>query len=101
MEDLLKKIDELFELLKATKSTLVPKSPIPSIIPPIKPVKAPSMIAPKIAGAKLPGVAPDAKKDPKRVAQQIKDGSISTKTQKLMLKGETLSIAKNGQWSLD
>lgn len=99
--DLDNKIDELFELLKATKKTLVPmpKSPIPSV-PPIKPVKPPSMVPSQTAAAKLPGLAPDAKKNPKKIAQQIKDGSMSTKTQKVMFKNETISFAKNGQWSL-
>lgn len=103
MKPLSKKIDELFDLLKAVKAGLTVKpniqSPMQSI-PKIEPVKAPSIKPSKASEAKLPGVAPDAKKDPKKIAQQIKDGSMSTKTQKVMLKSETLHIADNGQWSL-
>ena len=66
-------------------------------IPAIKPPSPPSMTpgaatAPKIAM----GTGPNSKKDPKKVAQQIKDGSMSTKTQKVMLKAD-----KNGQWYLE
>ena len=47
------------------------------------------------ASAKMPGMAPDAKKDPRKIAQQIKDGSMSNKTQKVMLKFDN-----NGQWTI-
>jgi hypothetical protein len=93
MEDLVKKLLEIKALIKAIKASQ-PNATLPSI-PPIKPIRPPSMLtAPK--PAKIPGPGPDSKKDPKKVAQQIKDGSMSTKTQKVMLKFD-----KNGQWSLE
>lgn len=73
----------LKDSLKTVNQPTIPK------IPTIKPPSPPPMTlgagtAPKIAI----GSGPNAKKDPKKVAQQIKDGSMSTKTQKVMLKAQ-------------
>lgn len=95
MESLELKLTTLFELLKALKSNKIDNS---SSLPKIKgldSIKAPNLINTRTKETKIPGVSPDAKKDPKKIAQQIKDGSMSTKTQKMMLKFD-----KNGQWSI-
>lgn len=97
MEEMNKALDSVIELLKAIQSPI--KNPIASI-PSIRPIKAPSVVPSKASTAKMPGVAPNSKKDPRKVAQQIKDGSMSTKTQKIMFKSETLEIHQNGQWTL-
>lgn len=101
MQDLEKKLIQLNELLKALKAQ--PKAPVSSMpaipkIPTAKPPAAPSLTpsaakAPKISS----GAGPDSKKDPKKVAQQIKDGSMTTKTQKIMLKADSVT----GQWYLE
>jgi hypothetical protein len=90
MSDIFKVVSKLKDLFKAIKEqqSLLPKiKPIGSIKPP----PAPSLTASNKA-TKIPGMGPDSKKDPKNVAQQIKDGSMSTKTQKIMLKSD-------GQWA--
>lgn len=80
MEKFFKKIDELQDLLKAFKASIAS--------PKLAPVKA---AAPKGA-PKLPSsTGPASKKDPKKVAEQIKNA----KQQKPKIK-----IAKNGQWSM-
>lgn len=100
MESLVKKIQQLLDLVKAVTPKQVGAPAIPQL-PVVKPPASPSMKA-SIKGTKLPGISPDSKKDPRKVAQQIKDGSISTKTQKLMFKGEEcLKVDKNGQWSIE
>lgn len=97
MDNLLKKINELMALAKAINAS----TPAIPAIPAIKPPPPPSMKAPQ-KNKKIPGMVLDSKKDPRKVAQQIKDGSMSTKTQKIMLKGEEcLKIDQNGQWSLE
>lgn len=99
MEELEKKLTQLKELIKAireTKSPAAPASSMPSIpkLPGHKPLSVPSMTPSKGISPKIgTGQGPDSKKDPRKVAQQIKDGSMSTKTP--MLKFE-----KNGQWSM-
>ena len=95
MEELVKKLTQLTDLLKAIKKPdAKPMHALPTL-PTMKPPAPPSMTpstakAPKIGT----GEGPNSKKDPKKVAQQIKDGSMSTKTQKVMLKADT-------QWSSD
>lgn len=98
MEELAKKLAQLNDLLKAMKKPEAkPLHSVPSI-PPIKPPAPPSMTPSAGAAPKIgTGSGPSAKKDPKKVAQQIKDGSMSTKTQKVMLKADS----KTGQWYLE
>jgi hypothetical protein len=97
MEELVKKLTQLTDLLKALKKPDAPKGPALPTLPAIKPPAPPSMTPTKSAAPKIGiGSGPNSKKDPKKVAQQIKDGSMSTKTQKVMLKTD-----KNGQWQLD
>jgi hypothetical protein len=104
MEELVKKLKQLIETLRLEKGlsdagSAFPKAKlkVPSI-PAIKPPAPPSMTPTKSAAPKIgTGTGPSAKKDPKKVAQQIKDGSMSTKTQKVMLKADS----KTGQWYLE
>lgn len=98
MDQMQDKIDELIKALKQSKNIISP-APL-ATIPALKPIKAPSMVVSSTSNPKLPAPAPDAKKDPKKIAQQIRDGAMSTKTQKIMLKSETLHISPNGQWTL-
>lgn len=96
MDELVKKLEQLNDLLKTIKKlnpTTAPALPkLPSASPPPPPpMKAPMGQAPKISN----GEGPNSKKDPKKVAEQIKNGSMSTKTQKTLLK-----VDKNGQWSM-
>ena len=96
MDELVKKLEQLNDLLKAVKKLNPPTGPtlpkLPAVSPPPPPpMKASAGQAPKIGS----GAGPDSKKDPKKIAEQIKNGSMSTKTQKVMLKFE-----KNGQWSM-
>jgi len=98
MEELYKKLTKLNDLLKAIKK---PSDSIKSILPKIpliKPPAPPSMTPSAASAPKITiGSGPNSKKDPKKVAQQIKDGSMSTKTQKVMLKADS----KTGQWYLE
>lgn len=97
MEELVKKLTQLTDLLKALKKPDAPKGPALPTLPAIKPPAPPSMTPTKSTAPKIgAGSGPNSKKDPKKVAQQIKDGSMSTKTQKVMLKTD-----KNGQWQLE
>lgn len=95
MEDLSKKLIQLQDLIKAIKSMKASTQPsgvkppalptLPSHKAPPKPSMTPSAAsAPKIST----GEGPNSKKDPKKVAQQIKDGSMTTKTQKVLLKAD-------------
>lgn len=99
MESFLKTLQELRDFLKATKTKApAPKQMHPELpkVPEIKPVPAPSITAGANSSAqKMPGISPGSKKDPVKVAQQIKQG----KTQKQAM--PLLKIDHNGQWSLD
>lgn len=95
MEDLVKKLEQLKELIKAVRQLQV-KS-VGNSLPKIPTIKPPSM-SPSVTPTKISsGQGPNSKKDPKKVAQQIKDGSMSTKTQKVMLKADSVT----GQWYLE
>ncbi len=89
MEALIKKIEALKDLVKAVKAMA---SPVPSM-PTIKPI---SISAPSVpAKSKMPGVNPNAKKDPKKVAEQLKNADVQK------LKAPVLKADSNGQWKLD
>jgi hypothetical protein len=101
MEELFSKLTVLLKALKESK----PAQHSGFKIPPIKPNSPPPMSVPP-APIKPIASAPASKKDPQKIAAQIKDGSMSSKTQKVMAPGkvaksETCTIAKNGQWSLN
>jgi GNAT superfamily N-acetyltransferase len=90
-------MDELFEktqaLLKSLLSmkTMKPKDAVPALKAPS--LKAPSIKPPSVG--KIPGLPPPSKKDPVKVAQQLKNpnpGKVNV---------EVLKVEKNGQWSLE
>jgi hypothetical protein len=98
MEEFIKKVAQLNELIKAIKTIKANpiKGPTLPTIPAPKAPPTPSLTPSAASAPKIgTGAGPDSKKDPKKVAQQIKDGSMSTKTQKVMLK-----VEHNGQWNL-
>jgi len=81
MDNFFKKLDELSDLLKQFNAS----------------IKLPKLDAgmpkpPKMAGTKIPGMAPKSQKDPTKVAQQLKNPDLKPKAK--------ISFAKNGQWSL-
>ena len=88
---------KLQELLKAIKSQARPMHPPLPKLPEIKPVATPSSGGSAGGGSKIPkmpGISPGDKKDPVKVAQQLKQG----KTQKKVM--PLLKVDKNGQWSI-
>lgn len=98
MEELAKKLEQLRELIKAIKLQAKPAAPALPTIPAPKQPSPPPMTPSTAAAPKIgTGTGPNSKKDPKKVAQQIKDGSMSTKTQKVMLKADS----QTGQWYLE
>ena len=94
MQDLIDKINELRKSLAAMKpkgeamNSLVPALKAPTVKP--LSISAPSGGRP----AKLPGVAPSSNKDPKKMAEQLKN----PKPKKPKI--EVLKTDHNGQWSL-
>lgn len=98
MEELAKRLEKIRDLLKAMRQSKPLQGPKIPQLPPIKQPSAPSMTPSATAAPKIgTGQGPNSKKDPKKVAQQIKDGSMSTKTQKVMLKADSVT----GQWYLE
>lgn len=91
MEDLIKKIQQLVDLVKAVKMQPQQGPKAPSL-PSIKHPPQPSMTATQ-KQTKIPGMNPDSKKDPKKIAEQIKSGAIR--------KPAMIKADHNGQWSLD
>lgn len=91
MEELFKRLSKINDLIKAIKAIKAPTLPT---IPAPKPPAQPSLNPGKAAAPKIStGSGPNSKKDPKKIAEQIKSGAMSTKTQKVMLKAD--------QWSND
>lgn len=90
MQDFIKKLEELKDFVKSLNASNSPLPKIPGIKPP-----APPSLSPKSAKApKIPGITPESTKDPKKVAEQLKNPNQKTKL-------EMLKFDKNGQWSLD
>jgi len=80
MEKFFKKLNELDDLLKEFKASIATPT-ISSGMP--KP--------PKVKGeTKIPGMTPNSKKDPKKVAEQLKNPDLKPK----------IKLARNGQWSM-
>ena len=97
MEELVKKIQQLNDLLKAVKAfkqPVVAKHPELPKIPAIKPIPTPSIKTKAPMAPKIPGANPGSKKDPGKVAEQLQSGKVK-KTMMPMLKFD-----KNGQWHL-
>ena len=91
MEQLVKKIEELRALIKAIAPFKLagPKAPV---LPKITAPSVPSMKG--AAPTKLPAPPPDSKKDPKKIAEQIKSGAIKKPT-------AVLKADLNGQWRIE
>jgi hypothetical protein len=99
MDELYKKLEELQKAIKAVKKLNPPVAPklpeLPSIKAPPQPSMTPaSTTAPKIGAGK----GPDSKKDPKKIAEQIKNGSMSTKGAKTLV---AKADSQTGQWYLE
>lgn len=95
MEDLYKKIEALRDMVKGILSKPNSNSLVPALkLPTPKPLSMPSMSS-TAAPTKIPGVAPPSGKDPKKVAEQLKNPRPKK------VKVEILKFEKNGQWSLE
>lgn len=95
MQDLIAKIEELRKNLAAMKPKSAGQSLVPALkLPSVKPlsINASAGTAPK---TELPGVAPVSGKDPKKMAEQLKNPRPKKP------KVEVLKVEKNGQWSLE
>lgn len=86
-------MENLLKALKAIKPKQQNDGLVPALkAPTVKPISVPSVSA--TAPAKIPGVAPTSNKDPKKMAEQLKNPR--PKKPKL----ELLKFSDNGQWSL-
>lgn len=96
MQDLIAKIEELRKTLAAMKPKSAGNSLVPALkLPTVKPLSMPSISATSAPKPKLPGVSPASNKDPKKMAEQLKNPR--PKKPKI----EMLKVDKNGQWSLE
>jgi len=94
MENLLKKIAEIQELIKAAGNVPAIKPPTPP--KPIDPIK---QITPKqTSSLQNPSVTPINQKNPVNAAQQIQDPNI--KKLAVTQAKQMIKTDKNGQWSL-
>jgi hypothetical protein len=95
MDELFKKLEQLEALIKRFIPKTVQPSPLPELpkIKEIKPISAPSMTPPK-PSTKMPGMAPPSKKNPRKVAEQIKNGQVRAEAM------ASLKRSNNDQWSL-
>ena len=95
MEELLEKVQELNSLLKAMKTSIQPAKAS---------LSKPSIPKPKLPSAahEVPNAAPQSKKDPLKVAEQIKSGKVRETNIKDAKKNRgKLNMNKLGQWSLN
>jgi hypothetical protein len=94
MQDLIYKIQQLKKSLAAMKpkeNPLVPALNLPSV----KPLSISASSGSSVKPPKLPGVAPASGKDPKKMAEQLKNPRPKK------AKVEILKFDDNGQWKLD
>jgi hypothetical protein len=87
---LVKKINDLRDCLKSLTT-----KPILPAISEVSSIPNQSLTKPSIKPAKIPSPPPGSKKDPKKVAEQLKAAEV----QKLNM--PVLKFDTNGQWSLD
>lgn len=98
MEELVKRLENIRDLIKAIKKLNPQVAPKLPALPAIKAPPQPTMTPPKAAAPKIgTGEGPNSKKDPKKIAEQIKNGQMSVKTKKVMLKADS----QTGQWYLE
>lgn len=92
MDRLIKSLNEMKEILEKGLAPAKPAGPQAQALPSIQAPPAPSM-KPKVP-KKMPGIKPASQKDPKKVAQQIKEGSVQQP------KTPMLKFNAGGQWTL-
>src|SRR5689334_8501562 len=93
MDELIKKLEALRDLAKGLLSKPGQNALVPALkIPAPKPLSMPSVAS---SPTKIPGVAPASGKDPKKMAEQLKNPRPKK------VKVEVLKFEKNGQWSLE
>jgi len=97
MDNRISKLLELTEALEKAIKLSSTTPTLPSLSSPKAPVAAKAPIA--AATIKQPDLAPTSKKNPLNQAQQIKQPDM--KDQAIQSAKEKLTLAKNGQWSLD
>jgi len=97
MESLFKKLDELSSLLKKFGTAIKPPNPVKTPSIPKTPTTSPAVTAPKMPGItpKMPSIAPSSKKDPSKVAQQLKN------PRPMKPKTGGVKVSKLGQWSMN
>jgi len=93
MQDLIDKIEQLKKSLAAMKPKENPLVPALNL-PTLKPLSMPSASSAP-AKSKLPGVAPATGKDPKKMAEQLKN------PRPVKPKVEVLKFENNGQWRVE
>lgn len=92
MDELFEKTEALLKSLLSVKTGASKDLMVPALKPPALP--KPSIKPPKAGGA-LPGaIPPPSKKDPVKVAEQLKNPNPKKANV------EILKVEKNGQWSL-
>ncbi len=95
MDDLFEKTQELLKSLLSMKTGISKDLMVPAIKPPSFKTPKPSIKQP--SANKIPsGLPPPSKKDPVKVAQQLKNPN-PTKVPNI----EVLKVEENGQWSLE
>jgi len=92
MEELIKKFQDLVDLIKAA-NTSAPAGPTHPPLPKIQAIRHPS--AAPVKPTKAPGMNPNSKKDPKKIAEQLKNGEAQK------MKMPLLKTHANGQWTLE
>lgn len=93
MDKLFKTLNEIKELVKQFTPSVKP-STAPTL-PSIKTIQPPSLTVKKPKAPEIPGVPPISGKDPKKMAEQLKNPT------ERKAKIEMLKFDNNGQWSLD
>ena len=95
MDNLLKKLEDIRDLLKGTKpdkrqGMLSPKAP-----------KAPSMASIKPPKPQKPSMKPSSKKSPTAVAEQMENVDLKAQAMKDAEKNKNkLNVDRNGQWEI-
>lgn len=93
MDELIEKTEALLKSLLSIKTGASKDLMVPALKPPAMKLPKPSIKQP--SANKLPsGLPPPSKKDPVKVAQQLKNPNPEK------VKVEVLKVEENGQWSL-
>ena len=95
-DNLIKNLRELSRLLKA--GNFVPPKVQPKQLPLLPSIKQPSLASSKPKAPKLPGIKPGSAKDPKKMAEQLKNPN---QRQAAMKQADILKCDHNGQWKIE